>query len=247
MRLTWASRFSVLVVLAASSLALGALALGCGGDEDDDEDDRRDTAEVGVPVVSKIEGKLDLATLPAPPTEVVAVNEANVRVAAPPGPDGTFSLSLERGHDYKLAIVVPPGEVPIAFPRPENRLDRNFRITSGNAVVSLGTVRHFATAPEAGIVVHTDPNACVAGTLPGTTDPCALEVTLTTCAPPPAPPPPAPGAPPSDEDDDDDREDGDDDRDERPMTPAVEENADAAFPFAVPDRNAPNEVIGCED
>lgn len=190
MRWTW--------ICAAAALALGS---GCGGD-----DDETDTPDVNTSVVR---GKLELATFAAPPTGVLAIDEAGARTNTGIAPDGAFELVLPKDHVYEVVVVSGAGETPIVYPRvPTPRLDKTFRLSSGNAVVALGTIRFFAKAPDTALP--------------------AIEPTAIECAPGIALEPPD--------------DDGDDD------PPALgEKDADRAQPFAVPEKNAPNDVRGCED
>lgn len=183
--------------------AIAAIAVtGCS------DDDETDTPDVNTSVVR---GKLELATFAAPPTGVLAINEAGVRTNTGIAPDGAFEIVLAKDHVYEIVVVSGGGETPLVFPRvPTPRLDKTFRISSGNAVVALGTIRFFAKAPDGD------------GALP------AIEPQGIECAPGIALEPPD--------------DDGDDD------PPQLgEKDADRAQPFAVPERNAPNDVRGCED
>jgi hypothetical protein len=213
-------------------LCLGAaiLAAGCS-----DDDETPDTPDV---LTSTVEGKLELATFTPAPTGVDALDEAGARVSSPLAPDGAFRLTLPKEHVYKLVIVGSQGEIPIVFPRVPARLDKTFRVSSGNGVVALGVIRHFVRAPDAGFTVRKasapgaapDPVVCANGLLAGTATPCVEDHEQTACAPGVA----------VDRDDDEDEDD-----DDRALPP--EEDADPAQPFAVPEQNAPNDVTGCDD
>ena len=67
---------------------------------------------------SSVAGTAALSTYRAQPSAIVATNEAGLRADASLHVDGSFSLSLPKGHTYKLAMVTPSGEVPLVFPRP---------------------------------------------------------------------------------------------------------------------------------
>ncbi len=219
----------------------GLTATACS---DDEGDDPRRTERVPEARTSRVEGTLALASFAAPPTGVDAVDEAGARIHARLAPDGAFVLELPKDRVYKL-LVIAQGEVPVVFPRAPQRLDRNFHVDDANLVVSLGVIRHFPRVPEGGVTLRTgaptDPPPCVDGLVPGSTAACVEDVLRSPCAPGVA-------AEPDDEDDDDDRDDGhDDDRNDVGALRIGEEDADPAQPFALPDRNVPNEVDGCED
>jgi hypothetical protein len=198
-------------------LVLAVVLMACS---DDDKPDA---------MTSKIEGTLALASFSSAPTGVDALDEAGIRSHSGIGPDGAFGLDLTKDHVYRLVVVGPQGETPVVFARSPAQLDRTFRLDDGNVVVSLGTIRLLPKAPDAGISVRTgaptDP-ACVDGKVSGSEAACVEDIVPVTCAPGAAADP----------------DDGDDDDDARPA-----ETADPAQPFALPDRNAPKKISGCED
>lgn len=104
---------------------------------------------------STVQGELDLASFPAAPVAVEATNEQG-RVIQSKLAAGAFELQLPRGHKYQLMVVMTSGAEPIVFPRADGSLDLDFSVSSGGAVVALGAVHHFASAPPTGFDLKVD-------------------------------------------------------------------------------------------
>ena len=170
---------------------------------------------------STVEGRLDAATFAlGAPTAVDAVDETGARTHVVVAPDGAFKLVIAKGHVYRLAALTPAGEVSLVFPRTDGRLDRTFRVSSGAALVGLGTVRHFDHAQQSFAVVDDGKTSCEDGEQ---------------------------GA--DDHGGDGECENGKDAKTGQPCADGdqVGEVADPAQPMAVPDKNPPNDVSGCQD
>ena len=168
---------------------------------------------------SQISGRVDAATFAlGAPTGLDAVDEVNVRTHAALAGDGSFQLALAKGHAYRLVALTPKGEEPIVFPRANGHLDQTFRISSGAAVVALGSVRHFDRAPATFSVADDGKTSCEGGRA-GASDQADGEC-----------------------------ENGKDQKTGLACTDAEENDAaDPAQPMAVPERNPPTDVAGCED
>lgn len=169
---------------------------------------------------STVEGRIDSSTFAlGAPTAVDAIDETGARTHTPIASDGAFRITIAKGHVYRLVALAPKGEEPLVFPRTGGRLDRSFRISSGAAVVALGSVRHFEKAP-ATFSVNDDGKTSCEGGGDGAGVPSDGECengkdakTGLACS--------------------DDDQGGD--------------SADPAQPMAVPDKNPPNDVAGCDD
>jgi len=222
-----------------------------------------------------VRGQLVASSYAATPSAVTAVDESNHRFTSSVNEAGAFSLSLEKGHTYKLVIGHAAGEEPMVFPRATGRLDTTFKVAGGAAVVDLGGVRHFDSAPASGFVVYSSGTAttsdgavgegelgeCVDGFIMGSGEACADDDGEVAC-----------------EDGEDDGEDGaddiecengldpsgqacvDDDADgaddiecengvDPNGQPCVDEDdeADPASQMSVPDHNPPDVIGGCDE
>lgn len=168
---------------------------------------------------STVGGKLDSATFAlAAPTAMDAIDESSTRTHGVVAPDGTFTISLTKGHAYRLVALTPKGEEPLVFPRTNGRLDTTFRISSGAAVVNLGTIRHFDRAPSTFSVTDDGKTSCEGG---------------------------GQGA---DDEADGECENGKDAKTGLACSDTEETDAaDPAKPMAVPEKNPPADVSGCED
>jgi hypothetical protein len=206
---------------------------------------------------STVEGKVAASTFAlGAPTSVDAIDETGARThAAVSGADGAFKMTVMKGHVYRLVAVTPKGEEPIVFPRTDGRLDKTFRVSSGAAIVALGNLRHFDKAPPTGFTVKSAsapaaepaggaetadgaPGECVNGAIKGTGAPCIDDEGKTSCE--------------SGNTGADDQSDGEcnngKDATGAACTDAQEgEAADPAQSMAVPDKNPPNDVAGCDD
>ncbi|AKU94876.1 hypothetical protein AKJ09_01540 [Labilithrix luteola] len=199
---------------------------------------------------STVQGKLTVASFPTAPTAVDAIDEAGNRAHSPVGTDGAFALQLAKGHSYRL-VVVSAKEVPFVFPR-STRLDTSFRVSTGGGVVSLGSVRHWDSLPSGGFKVlsastsSSSPDGqegqdgeCVDGKLQGTDTPCADDDNQTECKD---------GSQAVSSDGE--CENGKDAVTGQACTDtdtAGDDAADPAQPMAVPDKNAPDDVSGCNE
>jgi hypothetical protein len=103
---------------------------------------------------SSLTGTLARESFSSEPARVVATDEQGNDVSAVPDAGGLFTLTLAKGHKYKLEVVLASGSEPIVFPRISGALDRSFRVSSGAAIVNLGAVRHIDAAPSGGFVVR---------------------------------------------------------------------------------------------
>ena len=168
---------------------------------------------------STVEGKVDGATFAlAVPTGLDAVDEAGARTHLALATDGAFRLVLAKGHSYRLLALTSKGEEPLVFPRPNGHLDRTFRVSSGAALVALGTIRHFDRAPSTFSVTNDATTSCEGG---------------------------REGA---SQHSDGECENGKDQKTGAACTDLEDtEVADPAQPMAVPERNPPTDVAGCED
>jgi hypothetical protein len=211
---------------------------------------------------STVEGKVAASTFAlGAPTSVEAIDESGARTRAAVGADGAFKLSVTKAHVYRLVAVTPKGEEPIVFPRADGRLDKTFRVSSGAAIVALGNVRHFDKAPATGFTVKTAPPApapatttttqtaggetadgapgeCVNGSIMGTGAPCVDDEGKTSCES---------GNTGADDQSDGECNNGKDATGAACTDPQEGEAADPAQSMAVPDKNPPNDVAGCDD
>jgi hypothetical protein len=169
---------------------------------------------------STVQGTVASATFASgAPSAVDAIDESGARTHVVIAADGAFSMNLAKAHVYRVVAITPAGEEPLVFPRAGGRLDTTFRLSSGAAVVGLGNVRHFDSAPKAFSVVDDGLTQCEGGNA-GANDQgggeCENGIDAKTgqaCT--------------------DDGQGGND--------------ADPAKPMAVPEKNPPNDVGGCED
>jgi hypothetical protein len=209
---------------------------------------------------STVEGKVAASTFAlGAPTSVDAIDESGARTRAAVSADGSFKLSVAKAHVYRLVAVTPKGEEPIVFPRADGRLDKTFRVSSGAAVVALGNVRRFDKAPATGFTVKTAPapaattttqttgggetadgapGECVNGSIMGTAAPCVDDEGKTACEG---------GNSGADNQSDGECENGKDATGAACTDPQEGEAADPAQSMAVPDKNPPNDVAGCDD
>ncbi|MDB4933834.1 MAG: hypothetical protein JWP87_806 [Labilithrix sp.] len=202
---------------------------------------------------STVEGTVAASTFAlGAPTAVDAIDETGARKSARLGADGSFKLELAKGHVYRLVAVGPKGEEPVVFPRTGGRLDKTFRVSSGSAVVALGTVRHFDKAPATGFTIKSasvasgaqqgdgEPGECVDGAIMGTGAPCVDDEEKTQCEG---------GSAGADDQADGECENGKDAKTGAPCSDADQEgeSADPAQAMAIPDKNPPNDIAGCED
>lgn len=163
-------------------------------------------------------GSAALATFPGAraPTSVRLVDDTGHAITAPIAADGTFSVSLPRGHAYKVTLV-GAAEVPMVFPRASGALDTTFLVKSNGAKVTVGSVRYMAAAPTGGFKV----SATATGSKHGDNE--VDDDDKASC---------------------DDGSDSSDSKTPEADTP--DNRADAAKEMAVGEHDAPNEVDGCD-
>ncbi len=125
-------------------IAVGCLVvMGCS---------KEDSESTGTSV-SNLTGTLAISTFPSEPQMVQATNELGDKLAASPDARGAFMLALTKGHRYRLSVILADSSEPVVFPRTSGALDQSFRVSSGAALVALGSVRHLDSAPQGGFVV----------------------------------------------------------------------------------------------
>ena len=142
-----------------------ALALtGCGG-----KVERTD---------STVKGNFELNSFPSKVVALEAINEKGGVTRAEVDASGAFSIGLARGHKYQVRVILANGSEPMVFPRADGSLDLDFKVSTGAAVLALGKVNHFASAPPTGFVVSGNSSGegevgeCVDGHLMGTGEAC---------------------------------------------------------------------------
>jgi len=121
----------------AALWALGMGLLACSGSAAPD-------------TTSTFQGALSVDTFPQRPESVQASNELGDLLRVPVTSGGDFRIELSRDHSYTLAVRWGTERVSVVFPRASGQLTSQFDVSSGAAVVSLGTVRYFAAAPPGG-------------------------------------------------------------------------------------------------
>ncbi len=189
---------------------------------------------------SSIRGTVSVASFPSAPSAVEASDERGVVVRVPIAANGAFVLDLAKLHSYRFVVVLASAREPLVFPRAPARLDTTIRVSSGAASVDLGVLRHLSAAPPDGFFVVTPPNAstpkaarlegeasddeCVDGKLTSTGAACADDDTLVSC----------------------DRGASNVDDQEAPADDTGSD-ADPTQPMVVGDRNAPDDVGGCDE
>jgi hypothetical protein len=171
-----------------------------------------------------VAGAVALSTYRTTPARVIAVDELGKRTSTALRPDGTFVLSLAKVHKYKLAVGVGQSNVPVVFPRPSGRLDSTFVVKTNGALVHLGAVRYLAAAPPTGFKVDSVQLTTPAAASGDCVD-CVHDDVTTSCA---------------------DGEQGAEDSLGSTAAAANADQADAMQEMAVSDRNAPQEVSGCD-
>ena len=190
-------------------------------------------AKKTVSTTSVITGSAALASFPTRPSAVEAIDEAGHTTRVDVAADGRFTLTLSKGHKYRIAIVTGPTGTPLIFPRPGGSLDLSFKVQSGGAHVNLGAVRFLPVAPSTGFKILTTP----AATCSGGDGECAQEGNNVSC----------------DEGEggggDGECVDGKDLETGKACTDGdtASDEADPTKPLAVADHNAPQEISGCDD
>lgn len=208
---------------------------------------------------SSVSGTLSIASFPAKPTGVDAIDEAGKTTHISIDDQGRFQVVLPKDHTYRFSVLLASGSEPVVFPRTSKRLDTTVRVSSGAALVALGAVRHYNAAPAGGFTMGAstgaakvqnetadgDDGECVNGVVKGTGAACVDDDARAACEH---------GA----KDDgaaDGECENGKDaktglactDAPDSPAKDAADSDADANKPMAVPEHNAPDDVGGCDE
>ena len=200
---------------------------------------------------STIQGNLDLASFPTAPAGVDAIDENGVVVSSKVGPAGAFKLSVDSGHSYQIRVTFASGSEPLVFPRSAQLLDLDFHVSSGRAIVALGAVRHFGSAPANGFYMQPAAGSagggdgeCVDGVEQGTGKACVDDDAEVSC-----------------EIGDDDEQEGEHEDNASDGDGECENGvalttgaactddalADPSQPMAVAEHNVPDEVGGCAE
>ncbi len=98
---------------------------------------------------STVSGTLALDAFPTKPTSVLVTDERGVARRAPVAADGSFAVTVPKGHRYSLTIE----GVPVVFPRRSGRIDPSFAVQTRGAAIRIGTVRYLAEPPTSGFHV----------------------------------------------------------------------------------------------
>ena len=197
-------------------------------------------SKTGAPVPpTTVSGSAALSTFPRGPTAVAATDEAGLTVSVPLGSDGSFSVSLPKGHTYKLALATATTAVPLVFPRQTGKLDLSFVLSTDGAAVRLGAVRYLAAAPTGGfkMLAATTATGSQGGSSGDCVD-CVNDDQQTTCD--------SSGGGGSEGEGTSSSGDA---KTPEPSSSGETDNAEQADPnqeMAVGDENAPDHVIGCE-
>jgi hypothetical protein len=171
------------------------------------------------PRETTLSGSAALATFPNSPTSIRVTDETGRAVTAPTASDGSFSLTLARGHTYK-AVLVGQGDVPLVFPRKTGALDTTFLLKTDGANIALGSVHYLPEAPTGGFRVMSSQQGSGGK---GDTETEVDDDESASC------------------DDGSKGSSGDDNE-----IDTSDNRADGAREMAVAEHNAPNEVAGCD-
>jgi hypothetical protein len=198
---------------------------------------------------STISGTAALGTFPSAPLSALATDEGGRAVSAPIASDGRFSLTLAKGHTYRMSFAAA-NDVPIVLPRSTGKLKIAFHLSTGGAHADLGSVRYFANAPAGGFHISTTPatppsssapgsdTECVDGVVAGTALPCVDDDGKVEC------------------DDGSEVDDGDgeciDGKDAKTGVactdpPESGDELDPTSAMAIPEKNVPEDVGGCAE
>jgi hypothetical protein len=137
---------------------------------------------------STISGQFALESFPDAPTSVSAIDETGSKTKVQPSKDGKFAIALNTGHSYSISIEVGSSSEPIVFPRKDGSLRKTFDVTSSNANVNLGTIRHLDSAPSQGFSVRgtkqgdQEASECEDGIVTSTGAVCVDDETVSVCA-----------------------------------------------------------------
>jgi hypothetical protein len=110
------------------------------------------SAESGQPTSSTVRGALVQSSFAAAPTGVEAIDDVGTTIRGTLAADGSFAIIVPKDHTYRLTVLHGSSSEPIVFPRISGALDTTFRTSGGGAVVTLGAVRHFNSAPAGGFM-----------------------------------------------------------------------------------------------
>jgi hypothetical protein len=129
---------------------------------------------------SVITGTVAVATYPSPPQAAVAVDENGLSTFAPLGSEGQFSLTLPKGHEYHIAVVLGDRQVPVVYARSGGTVELSFSLETDNARLDLGQLRYLPAAGQGSIEVRTSSAQTTSGTQP--TSECASGKNVSTGA-----------------------------------------------------------------
>jgi hypothetical protein len=202
-------RFPFTIPLA---LSLSATAFACGC--------------ASAPRESTVQGTAALSTFPSPPSVALARDESGGVARSKIDRHGQFSLSLAKGHKYRLAFEGSAATVPIVFPRSSGTIDATFALHTNGANLRLGQVRYYPSLPSGGF--HVLAANVPAGTPSGDCVDCVNDDQQVTC---------------------DASESEGKSTEVEPTGSAKEapEPADPKAELAVAEQNVPEDVSGCDD
>ena len=133
-----------------------------------------------------ITGQAALSTFPDGVTGVRVVQGAEVIATGDVASDGTFSLNVPKGVNYRVEILQNGEPVTLVFPRAAGGVEGNFDVKGAGTAFNLGTVRYigdpsastfrFKRSTSQLMSEQADPGATDPGaTDPGATDPGATD------------------------------------------------------------------------
>ncbi|MFZ5894644.1 MAG: hypothetical protein ACOY0T_26515 [Myxococcota bacterium] len=199
---------------AVSLVLLWPCSLGCGRTEQD----------------SALNGRVAVNSFPSAPTSIEARAQDGRLVQVALGADGAFHLPLKPG-TYTVSVVMSDAREPLVFPRKNGQLDSTFTVSSPNASVYVGEIRHLTSAPSAGFTMMGTGASCASNQV------CVDDDGATSC------------------DGEEDQEDQDDEQegehhDERatpePDAPDLATGESIFGPMALAEHNVPDRV-GCSE
>lgn len=223
------------------------------------------SSSVAATTTSSVSGSLSVTSFPSKPSAVEAVNEKGLGVTSTIDTQGHFKLALEKAHTYRFNVILASGVEPMVFPRTSKQLNTTMQVTSGAAMVALGTIRHFSAVPASGFAfksASTTPRTasptgaaagsdggCVDGRVAGVGAACVDDDAEASCDN---------GADTSDRGADSECDNGKDSKTGGSCTDAPEKDdtgkgdlasadADPKKPMAIADHNAPASAGGCNE
>ncbi len=107
------------------ALVMGAVMAGCSGSSKP----------------QPISGTVAQSTFGQPVTQVQAVRAGKAAIVAPVAADGSFTLQLPAGKQYRLEFL-SAGQTRLVFPRKVGALDWRFDVLGGGKTFDLGMVRN---------------------------------------------------------------------------------------------------------